>query len=167
MTRGKPLIFSRENEGNNSRVKAKREAEERVKAGALPKSPPAELADMPAAKAAWRELTRAADALPAPLFNGLDRASLVGYCLARQAREDAKALALQVHKAYTAGDVELKSLLAVRVELRQASRLAADLEKQLYLSPKSRAGVNPEPRELSEEEKLKAELDNLENLLGD
>ena len=120
----------------------------------LPRNPPRELIGMAVARAAWRSLMREHRKLPGELLSGLDRAFLIGYCLAVEAR--ARALDLE-HKATllcATGQVDLKSLLSVRAELRQATRLVSDLEKQIYGTPKSRAGVTPEPRKPEEKPKL-------------
>ncbi len=62
---------------------------------------------------------------------------------------------------------DLKALLAARVELRQSIRLVADMEKQIYATPKSRAGMNPAERELTPEELIGRELAEVDQLLLD
>jgi hypothetical protein len=164
MTRGKPLILSRK-PGSAAREQRKRAAESSFSSGALPKNPPGELAGMKQARRAWREVMQAHDQLPGELFNALDRGFLIGYCLARQARQDSLELAAQLTKDYKAGIADLKGLIAVRVELRQATRLVADLEKQLYGTPKARAGVSPSPRELTDDELVDQELSEVDKML--
>ena len=88
--------------------------------------------------------------LPGELLSGLDRAFLVNYCLAVEARARALDLEGVVTKRYSEGAADLKELLAVRAELRQATRLISDMEKQIYGTPKSRAGVTPPPRKVEE-----------------
>lgn len=164
MARGKPLLFSRK-PGSAPREKRKRAAESAFAAGALPKNPPGELAGMKAARRAWREVMQAHEQLPGELFNALDRGFLIGYCLARQGRQDSLELAAQLAKDYKEGKTGMTALLAARVELRQATRLVADLEKQLYGTPKSRAGVSPAPRELSDDELIDRELSEVDKML--
>lgn len=169
MTRGKPLLLSRK-PGSRPRADRKRAAESAFKAGALPQNPPAELSGLAAARRAWREIMRAHGQLPGELFNQLDRGFLIGYCLARQGRQDALELVNQLQKDYVNGNNDsdnLKALLAARVELRQSIRLVADLEKQIYATPKARAGVNPGGRELTPEELISRELAEVDKLLLD
>jgi hypothetical protein len=142
------------------------DAESAFRSGALPKNPPAALAGMPAARAAWRSLLRAHATLPGELFNGLDRDFLIGYCLAVQARQRAMDLEKSVLEQYETGRAKLIELLKARVELRQTLRLVADLEKQIYATPKSRGGVSPEPREETPEQVIERELDELDKLIG-
>jgi hypothetical protein len=148
MTRGKPLLFQRDT-GGRARLARKRAAESAFQAGRLPKNPPAELSGA-AARAAWRAALRAHSHLPSQLFNELDRSFLIGYCLAVQARADALDLAADLGKKYKAGEEKLPALIKARAELRMATRLVSDLEKQLYMTPKARAGVNPPPPEQTE-----------------
>jgi hypothetical protein len=166
MARGKPLILSRK-PGSEVRARKKSEAESSFRTSALPSNPPAALAGMKAARAAWRSLMKAHGQLPGELFNALDRDFVIGYCLAVQARQRALDLEKKVALEYVAGAAGLSVLLAVRVELRQTIRLVADLEKQIYASPKSRGGVSPEPREATPEEIVKRELEDLNNMLGE
>lgn len=166
MTRGKPLILSRK-PGSAPREQRKRAAESSFAAGALPIHPPGELAGMRAARRAWREVMQAHDQLPGELFNALDRGFLIGYCLARQGRQDSLELAAALKKKYDAGNAGLKDLIAARVEFRQATRLVADLEKQLYGTPKARAGVSPAPREKSDEELIDQEMSEVDRMLLD
>jgi hypothetical protein len=164
--RGKPSILSREDR-NKKRTQRKSDAESSFRTGALPRNPPAALAGMKAAQSAWRALMRAHAELPGELFNALDRDFVLGYCLAVQARQKALDLEKAVAQKWEAGEVELGALLAVRVELRQSLRLVADLEKQIYASPKSRGGVSPAPREETPEEVVERELNDLDKLLGE
>lgn len=166
MARGKPLILSRK-PGSTVRAERKRKSESAFQAGSLPTSPPAELRDAPAGRAAWRSLIRAHSQLPGELYNGLDRGILVSYCLAVQARSEAAALERDLTGRYQAGAVELRDLLAARVELRMSTRLLIDMQKQLYLSPKSRGGVTPPEREASAEEIIDREMDEVARLLGE
>ncbi len=166
MARGKPLLFSRK-PGSAVRSQRKKAAESAFHAGGLPLNPPPELKGLPYARRAWRELMRAHDQLPGELFNQLDRGFLVGYCLARQARADALQLATNLGKEYTKSGIGFDNLLKARVELRQTTRLVADLEKQIYATPKSRAGVSPESRELTPEELIERELKEVDKLLID
>ncbi len=163
MARGKPLILSRK-PGSKTREESKRGRESAFEAGALPKSPPADLAGLPAARAAWRAIMRAHAQLPGELFNALDRDYLVGYCLAVQNRRNALALAADLAAKYARGEVALECLLKVRAELRQSIRLVSDLEKQLYANPKSRGGVSPEKREKTAQELIDQELAELQRL---
>jgi len=163
--RGKPLILSRD-PGSKTREKKKKRAESAFAAGQLPHNPPAELKDMPAARAAWRSLMRAHGRLPGELFNGLDRGFLVGYCLAVQARAKAQELADQMTAKYTKGEAAMDVLLKARVELRMTIRLVSDLEKQLYCTPKSRGGVAPAAREKTPEELIADELAELDKEIG-
>jgi len=165
--RGKPSILSREDR-NKKRAARKKDAESAFRTGALPRTPPAVLAGMKAAQAAWRSLMRAHAELPGELFNGLDRDFLIGYCLAVQARQRALDLEKTIAGKYQAGEAAgLSALLAVRVELRQAIRLTSDLEKQLYCTPRSRGGISPAPREATPEEIVERELRDLNKLLED
>jgi hypothetical protein len=109
---------------------------------------------------------RAHDALPGELFNQLDRGFLVGYCLAVEGRSRALELERKIAQAYDAGQAVLQDLLRVRVELRQSTRLVADLEKQIYGTPKSRAGVSPPGREATAEEVIERELAEIARLGG-
>jgi len=161
MTRGKPLILSRK-PGSEVREERKRKAEGAFQAGSLPKGPPAELKGMLTARRAWRKLKKAHDQLPGQLFNGLDRGFLVGYCLAVEARQRALDLEGEVRKRFEEGKFDLENLIKVRAELRMAIRLCSDLEKQLYASPKSRGGVDPGARELTPEEVIERELQDLD-----
>lgn len=164
--RGKPLILSRPL-GTSARRAAKAEAEAGFQSGALPRNPPVELAGMAAGRAAWRGLMKAHDALPSPLYNLLDRGALLIYCQAVQACQDARGLAKTIAARFEKGEAELKDLIAARTELRQSARLVSDLSKQLYLTPRSRGGIAPPPRELSPEEVIAAELRDMDNLFGD
>jgi hypothetical protein len=166
MARGKPSIFSRE-QRSAKRAARKRSAEAALRAGTLPRNPPAELKGLPAARRAWSALLRAHDQLPGELFNGLDRDFLVGYCLAIQARANALDLERMAKGMFVRGEITAKDLLKVRAELRMATRLAADLEKQIYATPKSRGGVTPPARQLSPAEVVERELADYEEMLGD
>ncbi|MHB0923019.1 MAG: hypothetical protein ACYC3H_03520 [Bellilinea sp.] len=166
MARGKPLLFSRK-PGSAARSQRKKAAESAFHAGDLPLNPPPELKGLPDGRRAWRELMRAHDQLPGELFNQLDRGFLVGYCLARQARADAQQLAADLGREYKKSGVGFDYLLKARVELRQATRLVADLEKQIYATPKSRAGVSPESRPLTDQELIDRELNEMDRLLLD
>jgi hypothetical protein len=166
MARGKPLILSR-SPGSEARARKKSAAESSFRTSALPSNPPAALAGMKAAQSAWRALMRAHADLPGELFSALDRDFMIGYCLAVQARQRALDLEKAVEEKYQAHEAELSALLAVRVELRQTLRLVADLEKQVYATPKSRGGVSPAPREATPEEVVQRELDDLDSLLGE
>jgi hypothetical protein len=161
MARGKPLILSKK-PGSKVREERKRKAEEAFQSGTLPQGPPVELRGMPAAQKAWRKLKKAHDQLPGQLFNGLDRGFLIGYCLAVQARQRALDLEGEARKRFEERSFALEDLIKVRTELRMATRLVADLEKQLYATPKSRGGISPEPRELTAEELVKRELQDLD-----
>lgn len=165
MTRGKPLILSRK-PGSTIREEKKRESEEAFHANDLPKTPPQELHGMPAAKKAWRRLMKANSELPDDLFNTLDKGFLINYCQAVEAKQRALDLEEEARQSYQEGQINLEDLIKTRVELRMATRLIADLEKQLYATPKSRAGVNPRTRELSTEELISRELSDLD-FLGD
>jgi hypothetical protein len=160
MARGKPNLLSRK-PTDRKRAEAKAKAEDAFRSGNLPKEPPVELRDMPAAQRAWRKLMKAHDQLPGQLFNGLDRGFLIGYCLAIQARQRALELEGEIRKRFEEGKEDLEDLIKVRAELRMSIRLCTDMEKQLYASPKSRGGVNPEPRELTPEELIERELQDL------
>lgn len=166
MTRGKPSLLSRP-AGSQARADKKLSAESAFKAGELPKNPPAALKDAPAGRAAWRALMRAHGQLPGELFNGLDRDCLLNYCLAVEARAQALTLAGKVAKLFDEGTTDLQSLLKVRAELRMATRLVGDLEKQLYATPKSRGGVSPAKRSPSPEEVIEHELYQLDRILED
>lgn len=163
--RGKPTLFSRP-AGSRARAEEKKERETAFRSGRLPKNPPAELCDCPAGKSAWRALMRAHAQLPGEIFNQLDRGFLIGYCLAVEGRSRAMDLERSLFIKYRAGEAELAGLLKVRVELRQAVRLVSDLEKQIYGTPKSRAGVSPAAREPSPEEVIEAELREINRLGG-
>lgn len=165
MTRGKPLILSRK-PGSAAREEKKRAAEEAFRSAGLPKAPPAELKGMPAAQRAWRKLMKAHAQLPGQLFNGLDRGFLIGYCLGVQARQRALDLEKDCQKRFDEGSFALEDLIKVRAELRMATRLVIDMEKQIYATPKSRGGISPEPREESPEEVIDRELGDLDKLLG-
>ncbi len=128
-------------------------AEALMKGTQLPLNPPGALKGMKAARAAWRGLMREHAKLPGQLLSGLDKAFVINYCLAVEARARAMELEDAVNQRYSEGEVELKELLSVRAELRQATRLVSDLEKQLYATPKSRAGVTPESRKEKEVKK--------------
>lgn len=166
MARGKPLLFSRE-PGSKVRKSRKKRAEAGFSTGALPKTPPAELKNAPAGRAAWRALMRAQEQLPEEIFNGLDRNFLVGYCLAIEARQKAIDLESKMSALFSQDGLALQDLLKVRVELRMATRLVSDLEKQLYATPKSRAGVNPPTRQATPDEVIAHELAEIERLLDD
>ena len=161
MTRGKPLILSRK-PGSTIREERKRESEEAFHANDLPKTPPPELHGMPAAKKAWRRLMKANGQLPANLFNSLDKGFLINYCQAVEAKQRALDLEEEARQRYEEGQLDLEELIKVRVELRMATRLVADLEKQIYATPKSRAGVSPGARELTPEELIDRELRELD-----
>jgi hypothetical protein len=157
MTRGKPLIMSLQ-PGSKVRERSKRDAESAFKSSRLPKNPPSELQDHEEARRAWRALMRAHERLPAELFNSLDRGFLVNYCLAVQARADAQKLAKSIFESYEEGKSELQDLLKARVELRMSTRLVADLEKQIYATPKSRAGVSPDSKPRPGDDAIDGEL---------
>lgn len=160
------MLFSRD-PGSKERAERKRRAESAFKSGELPKNPPAELKDAPTGRAAWRALMRAHDQLPGELFTGLDRGFLVGYCLAVQARQRAIDLERKVSELFEKGNTALQNLLKVRVELRMATRLVSDLEKQLYGTPKSRAGVTPETKQPTAQEVVARELADLDLWMED
>lgn len=144
------------------RERRKREAESAFDTGeGLLISPPHELTGARAARAAWRSLMRAHAQLPGELFSSLDRGFLIGYCLAVQARKNALDLERSLTADYKSKLIVLKELLAARVELRQATRLVADLEKQLYATPKARGGVTPGAKQLSPEELIDRELNEI------
>lgn len=164
MTRGKPLLLSRK-PGSRVREDRKRAEESAFNAGKLPQNPPPELSGLTDARRAWRELMVEHDQLPGELFNGLDRGFLVGYCMARQARQDALRLAKTLAKEYKKSGIGLDNLFKARVELRQSTRLVADLEKQIYATPKSRAGVNPAARELTPAELIEREVSEVDRML--
>lgn len=149
MTRGKALILSRK-PGSEAREDRKQKAEKAFRAGDLPKSPPADLKGMSVARNTWRRLMKIHDQLPGQLYNSLDRGFLIGYCLAVQARQNALQLEADTYQGFQEGRFELDDLLKVRAEARMATRLASDLEKQLYGTPKSRGGVNPEAKETTD-----------------
>lgn len=161
MARGKPNLLSRK-PTDRKRTETKAESEKAFRSGNLPKAPPAELKNMPAAQRAWRRLMRAHEKLPSELFNGLDFGFLLAYCQSVQARQRAQELEEKIRRRFARGRSELEDLIRVRVELRQATRLVVDMEKQLYCTPKSRGGVSPEPRELSPEELIERELRDLD-----
>jgi len=166
MAKGKPLIFSKK-PGSEVRRAAKVKAESAFKAGALPQKPPADLAGMPEARAAWRQLMRAHRALPGELFNELDRDYLIAFCLAVQARARALDLERAMSLKWAAGEVDISTLLSTRSELRQTIRLCSDLSKQLFATPKSRGGVTPSARQPTPEEVVDFELQQLNKILGD
>jgi hypothetical protein len=166
MTRGKPLILSRE-PGSKVRAARKRAAEAAFEASALPRNPPAELAGMKAGRAAWRALLKAHSQLPGELFNGLDRQFLIEFCLAVEAQQRALELEKKLAAKYDAGELVLEVLLKARVELRMAMRLVADLSKQVYATPKARGGVSPAGRQPSPEEVIERELAEIDRLLED
>jgi hypothetical protein len=153
MTRGKPAIFNKD-QGGRDRLDRKRTAEVLMQGSQLPRNPPASLTGMTFARAAWRSLMREHRKLPGELLSGLDKSFVIGYCLAIEARARALDLEGAVNNRYLEGTSDLKELLSVRAELRQATRLVSDLEKQIYGTPKSRAGVTPEPRKPEEKEQL-------------
>jgi hypothetical protein len=161
MTRGKPSILSRETH-DRSRAEGKLEAEEAFRAAGLPKSPPIELRGMKTAQRAWRRLMKANSQLPADLFNALDKGFLINYCQAVEAKQKAMELENECYLNYQEGRLDLESMIKSRVELRMATRLVADLQKQIYGSPKSRGGVNPESKELTAEELIARELEELD-----
>jgi hypothetical protein len=161
MSREKPTILSKATH-DRTRAQRKLKAEEAFQAGGLPKYPPAELRGMKAAQRTWRMLIRANAQLPANLFNTLDKGFLINYCRAVEAKEKALELELECHKSYSDGQIELDALLKARTELRMATRLVADLSRQLYASPRSRSGVNPGIRELTAEEIIDRELQELD-----
>jgi hypothetical protein len=165
MTRGKPLILSRK-PGSTIREDRKREAEDAFRANDLPNSPPPELYGMHVAQKTWRQLMKANSELPDNIFNGLDKGFLINYCQAVEAKQRALDLEDECRQRFERGELELENLLKTRIELRMATRLVADLEKQLYATPKSRAGVNPRARELTTEELISRELSDLD-FLGD
>lgn len=166
MTRGKPLIFSQK-AGSSRRERRKRQAEAGWKSGELPRKPPAELKDAPAGRAAWRALLRAHDQLPGDIFNLLDRGFLIGYCLAVQSRARALELERKISGLFDEEKAPLQDLLKVRTELRMATRLVADLEKQLFATPKARGGVAPPARQPTPEEVIAHELEALDDLFED
>jgi phage terminase small subunit len=166
MARGKPSILSREDR-NKKRAARKEKAESAFRTGALPKSPPAALDGMKAARAAWRALMRAHANLPGELFNGLDRDFLINYCLAVEARARALELEATITKKFITGELVIDVLIKARVELRQTIRLVADLEKQVYATPKSRGGVAPAAKELTPEQIVQREMDELNKMIGE
>jgi phage terminase small subunit len=161
MTRGKPTILSRKTH-DRTRAERKEQSEGVFQSGGLPMSPPVELRGMKAAQRAWRRLMKANSQLPADLFNALDRGFMINYCQAVESQAKALELEGECHQSYIEGQFELEDLLKARVELRMATRLVADLSRQLYCSPKSRAGVNPETRTLTPEELISQELEELD-----
>jgi hypothetical protein len=163
--RGKPSILSKKTH-DRKRAEAKAEAEAAFRSGGLPKSPPIELKGMPAGRRAWVKLLRAHEQLPGELYNALDRECLIGFCQSVQARQRALELEEEIRKRFEDGRGELEDLLRVRAELRMATRLVVDMQKQLFATPKSRGGVNPESRELTPEEVVERELGDLDKLLG-
>lgn len=64
-----------------------------------------------------------------------------------------------------AAQAEYSELIKARAELRQTVRLVSDLEKQIYATPKSRAGVVPLAREESPQEVVEREMRDLDRLL--
>jgi hypothetical protein len=107
---------------------------------------------------------KAHELLPGELFNGLDRVFLVDYCMAVQSRHNAVDLESKVKKLFEEGEAELEDLIRARAELRMATRLVVDFSKQAYLTPKSRGGVTPDDRELTPEEIVERELEELDFL---
>ena len=125
-------------------------------------APPIELKGMPAGQKTWRQLMKSNFKLPAPLYNDLDRGYLINYCQAIEALEKAGKLEAICWRGFVKNVIDLDGLIWARVELRMATRLVADLARGLYISPKSRAGVNPDAKELSPEEIIERELDELD-----
>ena len=64
-------------------------------------------------------------------------------------------------------EATLQDLLKTRVELRMATRLVADLEKQLFATPKARGGIAPPAKQPTPEEVIAHELEALDDLFED
>jgi hypothetical protein len=165
MARGKPNLISRE-PTDRRLTERKAESESLFQSKIpLPKHPPVELREMPAACRAWRSMMRIHAGLPADLLSGLDRDFLISYCQAVQSKKDALDLAAAVKEKYDKGQADLEDVLKSRVEARMANRLVLDYSRQMYASPKSRGGISPV--EKSPSDPFDNELEAMRRLLED
>jgi hypothetical protein len=167
MSRGKPVLLSKEYKDHN-RQKRKIAGEESFKTDLpLPKNPPVQLDGMMAGQRAWRSLMRAHSKLPAELLSVLDKQFLINYCVAVQLHHDAVGLVEEMNQRFSDGTGTLDDVLRARVELRMVLRLMLDYSKQLFANPRSRGGTNPPTKELTPEEVVERELKDLDKLLGE
>jgi len=125
----------------DDRHRARREARESGEAAAVPGKtlstrPPKELDGMPIAQRAWRYHVRLYRGIKGVLLTAFDLHVLVEYCRGWEELESLREL-----RAKAGGDVELLLKIDARLD-RKATRLD-NLRSQLFLTPRSRAGVAP------------------------
>lgn len=135
----------------------------------LPKEPPPQLAGHDVARATWRETMRTYGELEAQVADRLDLGLLIDYCLlVEQVGEMDKVAAIaRAAVAKTDEDesetwstlqaIDMVVKLDARTDRKRA--LLLQMRQSLYLTPRSRAGVQPPRKEAPEPE------DELERLL--
>lgn len=135
----KPIELHSQNDRHTTRKAARAAAEDAMNPGrTLPVNPPAELKEYPIAMQVWRRTVRLFDGLQANILTALDRDLLIEYSLSMQFIDDLRRLRAGAIKAK---NFELLLSLDQRLD-RKAARID-NLRQQLYLTPRSRAGVVP------------------------
>lgn len=120
----------------------------------LPKSAPKELKGHPFAQAAWRRLMRDFGELKAERVDSQDFDMMVSYCLALEEEDDLVKMRAEALQKLKDGedDATVKSVLDIDARLDRKRSLLSQYQQQMYMTPRSRAGVVSELAEVEEEE---------------
>jgi len=146
----KPLILHSDTDRHKTRNEARAAAEDSVNLRKdLPIRPPKELKDYPVAQECWRFHVRLYKNMAGFLATPLDQHILIEYCLGWAYLAELRLLRkiAMEKKRY-----ELYVSVDQRMD-RKGARLDL-LRQQLYLTPRSRAGVAPAEREQEEEDPM-------------
>jgi phage terminase small subunit len=143
----------------DDRHKTRRESRERGEDAAMPGKrlstrPPKELAGLPVAQRCWRYHVRLYSSTKGTILTGFDRDALLEYCRGWADLEELREL-----RGQAGGDVELFLRIDARLD-RKATRLDT-LRQQLYLTPRSRAGVAPVEKQPDQVDELDTLLDEV------
>jgi phage terminase small subunit len=154
----KPLILHSETDRHKTRKEARSAAEDAVTLQQeLSIHPPKELKDYPVAQECWRFHVRLYKKLAGKIATPFDQHILIEYCLGWAYLAELRILRkLALEKKR----FELYVSLDQRVD-RKGARLDT-LRQQLYLTPRSRAGVAPIEKEKEEEDGMDRLLKEIE-----
>jgi phage terminase small subunit len=136
----KPLNLHAKTDRHVTRYDERRRAEEALTpVESLPADPPAELKGYPIAESCWRYHVTLYDSLAAKIVTPLDLHALIEYCMGWQYLTD-----LQVMRRKALQDLKnFKLVISIDTRIDRKGARLDTLRQQLYLTPRSRAGVAP------------------------